>query len=72
MDEQFNVTSQLETLESEPNKVAEYYRAFHKANDQAEFNVVTDYKKHLPHFDCIQIADGTVMHLHFFRTIILM
>jgi hypothetical protein len=67
MDEQFNVTSQLETLASEPNKVAEYYRAFHKANDHAEFNVLSDYKKHLPHFDCIQIADGTGVWIYIRR-----
>jgi hypothetical protein len=58
MDEQFKVASHLETLESEPNKVAEYYREFHKANDQADFNTISDYKKHLPHFDCIQIYEG--------------
>ncbi|XP_059478034.1 methylosome protein WDR77-like [Neocloeon triangulifer] len=62
MDEEFSSASQLEALESEPNKVAEYYRAFHKAKDQADYNVISDYKKHLPHFDCVRIAeDGTTL-----------
>ncbi|CAB3370870.1 Hypothetical predicted protein [Cloeon dipterum] len=62
MEDDFTLASQLEALESEPNKVAEYYRAFHKTRDQADFNVISDNKKHLQHFDCVQIAeDGNTM-----------